>query len=126
MSDLSTLVGLAEDAGVLRAYKVNEVPANPPGDYIVLALDAGNRKSTRTDGRSPGRTKGFSVQINAKTSDGIDALTTKVEAAFYDQNLTGITGSPFCWRALQVGPMRDPDGGGWLYALHTYRYNADS
>lgn len=121
---LDSLVARAEGAGVLRAYKVNEVPETPDGDYIVLTLGEGARASTRVDGRSPSRSHPLTVQIFAATDDGITTLVGLVEDAFYDQLLNELDGEPFCWRELQIGPTRDPDGGGLLYVLHTYRFQS--
>lgn len=123
MSDLSLLVARLSAAGVNRVYKVNEVPAvAQSAAYAVLGLDFGQRTSTRASGDSSGLTKRLTVQVNGPTWDAVADITARADTAFFDQTLTEISGAPFCVRELTVGPIRDPDAGTGLYALHTYRY----
>lgn len=122
MSDLDTLVARAKTAGVVRAYKIGEVPATPGDTYMVLSLDVGFRSSTRVDGRSPNRVRRLAVQLNARSDDGFRDMATRADAAFNEVTLTGIATSPYCWREMHVGPTRDPDAGGWIYGMNTYRF----
>ena len=123
MSDLDLLVARLSAAGVQRVYKVNEVPAVSQGAaYAVLTPDFGQRTTSRVSGDSPDRVKRLSVQANGPTYEAVADITARADAAFYDQTLTELDGQPFSVRELSVGPIRDPDAGASLYALHTYRF----
>lgn len=125
MTVLSDLVARAQAAGALRVYEAGKVPSAVVGGYLVLSLDSGSRASTRADGRSPSRVRTLSVQVLAQSHDGLMAMADLADAAFYDVTLTEVPGTPFCWRDIATQPTRDPDGGGWLYMLHTYRFQED-
>ena len=123
MADLDLLVDRAETAGALKVYKVGAVPTTNPGDaYIVLGLDTGTPTSTRTDGRSPNTTRRITAQLHSRWIEGVLDMAEYADEAFKDVVLTELDGDPYCWREMATQPARDPDAGGWLYALHTYRY----
>jgi hypothetical protein len=122
MSDLDLLLARATTAGISRAYKLGAVPSSPVYPYAVLGLDTGTPVSTRVGGDSPDLRYLLTVQMFGKVDDSVRAMATAADVAFKDATLTQLDRDPFCWRVLSTPITRDPDTGGVLYALHTYRY----
>src|SRR5690606_3122979 len=119
---LNMLVMRVKAVGVLRVYKLGEVPATPASPYMVLALDSGT-PSTYTIDSSSDSMRRLSVQIFAKSHAVISAQAELADAALRDVYLTELPGAPKCNREMQTPVIRDPDGEGLLYLLHTYRYH---
>lgn len=122
MSDLDLLKTRLNTAGALRVYKFGEVPKSPAAPYCVVSLDTGTPYSTRTDGRSPNTRWLLAVQLFGQSDDAVRDMAEYADEAFKDVVLTEIDGDPFSTRVLQTAIIRDPDAGGLLYALHTYRF----
>lgn len=125
MSDLDLIVDRLESVGgVLRVYAAGQVPTTPGSAYAVVSLDTGGRASSRVDGRSPNRVYRIAVQLVSQSTHGVLDLAKRADEALYDQRLTEFDDAPFCWREIATAPMRDPDAGGAMYALHTYSFRA--
>lgn len=123
MSDLDLLVARAQAAGITRAYKLNEVPAQGAGSaYAVLGLDSGAPSGQRVGGASPSSVRRLTVQCFGTSMAALEDIWRRADAAFKDQHLTELDDDPMSVRELQTTPTRDPDTGGVLYILHTYRF----
>lgn len=118
---LDLLVTRLKAAGVVRVYKLGEVPAVPASPYSVLSLDSGT-PSTYTLDSSSDSMRRLSVQMFAKSQTTLTDQAERADAAFRDVYLTELPGEPKCNREMQTPVIRDPDGEGLLYLLHTYRY----
>lgn len=121
MSDLDLLVDRAEAAGALRVYKIGNVPASPPGAYLVLGLDSGTPISTRADGRSPDMRHRLTAQAFGTSHDAVLDMLRLADVAFRDKTLTELD-DRYCTRELSTPISRDPDAESLLGALHTYRF----
>jgi hypothetical protein len=125
-SDLDLLVTRAQAAGVQRVYKINAVPPDTTPAvaeaYMVLSLDTGVPTQRRKSGDTASKTRRLSVQCFGTSDDAVKDMALRADAAFYDQTLTELTGSPFSVRELSTGPYRDPDITGLLTILHVYRF----
>lgn len=122
MSDLDLLLTRATSAGMTRVYKLGAVPASPVYPYAVLGSDTGTPSSTRVGGDSVNMRHLLTLQMFGRTVESVLGLASLADAAFKDVTLTELSDDPFCFRVLSTAITRDPDTGGVLYALHTYRY----
>ena len=117
MSALDDLLALVPTQ--VRAHKIGAVPPQPTYPYAVVSLqspaDLGRLLcgDTWTDQR-------FVVQMFGRDVDGVTWLAETFDDTFKDRILS-LSDSPFSWRELAVGPSRDPDDGGVLSIVHTYR-----
>lgn len=121
MSILDDLAALAVTAGVTRAYPVGSVPATPTYPYAVIGTDAGTPTNRRLGGGTDRKPRRVTVQIFGKSDDSVLALADLADAAFEDKVLGSLAGDPFSMREMQTPIMRDPDAGGVLNVLHTYK-----
>lgn len=123
MTDLDLLVTRMKSTGAQRVFKVNAVPPTDTGNaYAVLGLDTGLANRRRVTGNASTDTHTLTVQCFSPSEAGVMDMARYADLAFNEQALTEFDDDPFCWRSLTVGPIRDPDVGGLLYVLHTYRY----
>lgn len=122
MSDLDLMVARATAAGARKVYKVGAVPSQPGDGYMVLSLDTGTFVNRRTGGGSDNKLRRLNAQCFGIHADAVQTMADLADAAFNDVTLTGLTGTPYCFRELNIGPTRDPDAGGLLYILHVYRF----
>lgn len=123
MSELSLLVDRMKSAGALRVYELNQVPAvDPKLAHTVLGLDSGTFVNRRIGGGTDSRARRITAQCFGPTWEAVTAQAEFADQAFEDATLTELDGDPYCIRELSTPPTRDPDLGGVLYILHTYRY----
>ena len=121
MSILDDLAALAVTAGVTRAYPVGSVPPTPAHPYAVIGCDTGTPTNRRVGGGTDRKPRRVTVQIFAKSDDVVLDYAAKADLAFADKVLSSLTGRPFSMREMQTPIMRDPDAGGVLNILHTYK-----
>lgn len=121
MSALDLLIDRAVAAGVLRVYKLGAVPQSPAYPYAVVSLGSPDSVGRMLcgDGWTDRR---LVVQMFGRSLDSVEELATFMDDAFEDVPLTELPDSPFSWRELSTPPYRDPDTGGVLSAVHTYRF----
>jgi len=110
--------------GVQRAYKVGAVPKKPQSPYCVVLLDSGTPSTYSNDARSDSL-RMVSVQHFGTNEAEVSDMQRRSDLAFRDVPLTYLPHSPMSNRILGTPVVRDPDGEGLLYALHTYRYQED-
>lgn len=118
------MVDRLRSVGAARVYTLGSVPKKPDAPYYVLSLDSGTPSTYSLDSSSD-LMRRLSVQIFAKSHAVISAQAATVDAAFRDVYLTELPGEPKCNREMQTSVVRDPDGEGLLYLLHTYRYHEE-
>ena len=119
---LDLLVARMKSAGAQRVYKVGNVPASPGDAYAVLSLTTPRTVSRRTSGDTSASQRILSAQCFGRSEEAVMDMAEYADEAFQEKALTEFPREPFCTRDLNIGPTRDPDGGGWLYILHTYRF----
>lgn len=121
MSDVDLHVTHLVASGVVRAYKLGDVPASPPYPYAVLTLNTGTARARGLDMKA-GKTYRLSVQMFGREHDSVTDLAGIADEAFDGTPLDYIDGYPVSVRELSTDPYRDPDDLGVLNVLHTYRY----
>lgn len=120
MSVVDDLVTIATTAGIARAYSVGNVPPSPSYPYAVVGCDTGTPGLRRVGGGSTRKARRVTVQMFARTDDGVLGLAVLADAAFEDK-VINLPGKTFSMREMQTGIIRDPDTTGVLHILHTYK-----
>lgn len=125
MTSLDLLVTRAETVGgIVRVYEAGSVPKSPDGAYVALSLDTGTPSTYSLDSSSDSMHL-LAVQCYGSTQDSALDMARRADLAFRDRVLTELPGEPMCNRTLATQPNRDPDGGGLIYVLHTYRFHQE-
>lgn len=108
-----------------RVFKLGEVPSSPVYPYNVVGCDAGRPGDYRVSASHGSRLVRVTVQSVGRTFDEAGFAVERGEAAFLDQPLT-VDGWVTTPGRVEITPVvtRDPDGGGVLYALATYLFDA--
>lgn len=115
MTSLSDLVSGIQSAGVVRVYKLGEVPASPGYPYAVVGLASPDKIARTSDGLATNLDR-FTVQFFGRDIDGVLDIAAKADrdGKFIDGRL--------CTREISTSPYRDPDDSGVLAVLHTYQF----
>lgn len=120
MTPLEVLIDLTESAEIPRVYELGKVPASPVYPYAAVSLSSPNALGRTLDG-SAWTDLRFVVQMFGRSQGSVIALAEKFDAIFDGQILADFPDEPMSWREIGTGPYRDPDSGGVLSIVHTYR-----
>lgn len=114
MSLLDDLVSAVEAGGVLRVYKLNEVPANPAYPYAVVGLGS-PQKVWRTTNGAAGDLAMATAQFFSHDIDGALDIATlgDLDGQFISGRLVS--------REAASPPYRDPDDEGVVTISHAYQ-----
>jgi hypothetical protein len=122
VSDLDTLITRVKTVGgMTRAYKLGAVPGAPATPYAVLSLDTGAPMGARVGGQE-GKLYRLAVQCFGTTDDAVRDMADRADTAFRSKTLTELPGTPFSRREIAATMVRDPDAGGLLGLIHTYKF----
>lgn len=108
-----------------QVHEQGKVPASPVTPYAVVSVSAGATGNYRLSGQHGSRGYRVAVQCFGKTKGELGRVVDAAEAAFLDRriDLDGFDTSP-CMTEVATPVVRDPDGGGSLYCLLTFTFNA--
>lgn len=120
MSEIATLVEMAQDGGIVRVYAAGSVPSSPKYPYAVIASARMAPDVRRLDGggNNPRR---FTGQVFAQTAEGAEALADLLLETF-DCTFMPFDEEPQCRVEVTTPPYRDPDDDGVLNITQTFRY----
>ena len=101
--------------GVLRVYKINEVPAAVSYPYCVVGVGTPSKIARGADGQAADLDR-CTVQTFGHDADGVRAVAVlgDLDGQFINGRLVTLE--------LSTDPYRDPDDGGVLNVLRTYRF----
>lgn len=119
MTPIEALIDLTVPAEI-DVYELGKVPAKPSYPYAAVSLSSPNTLGRTLDG-SAWTDLRFVVQMFGRTQASVLDLAAKFDAIFEGQVLTDFPDAPMSWREIGTGPYRDPDSGGVLSIVHTYR-----
>lgn len=108
-----------------QIHEQGKVPANPVAPYAIPSVSSGRAGNYRLSAQHGSKAYRVSVQCVGKTKAEISKVVDAAEAAFLDQRIPvdGFDTTP-CESELTANVTRDPDGGGLLYCLLTFTFNA--
>lgn len=103
-----------------RVYDVGAVPASPTTAYLDVAVAAGSPGNYRVAPQHSTETFRAVVRSFGRDVNEVAWAAEKADEALLNKRISPDY-SP-CRRELATSVMRDPDGGGLLFTVHTYTF----